>query len=77
MRKDEALALGASLKPCPFCGAKPTVKVRGPAQTAANPSARCTTEGCMGAALPVLCLDVPSQIQAWNRRASDTPGNHS
>jgi hypothetical protein len=34
-----------------------------------NPKAKCETEDCMGGKLPVICLDVPSQVEAWNTRA--------
>ena len=59
-----AIALDA-LKPCPFCGNPLTLKVG-----RANPSGRCETEGCTAASLPVLNLDDPQRIAAWNRRAA-------
>lgn len=59
-----AIALDA-LKPCPFCGNPLTLKVG-----RANPSGRCETEGCIAASLPVLNLDDPQRIAAWNRRAA-------
>lgn len=33
-----------------------------------NPKARCATEDCMGGKLPVIALDVPSDVAAWNTR---------
>jgi hypothetical protein len=52
------------LEPCPFCGQTLTLKVG-----RANPSGRCKTPECIGAGLPVLNLDEPDKIAAWNRRA--------
>jgi hypothetical protein len=55
-----------ALKPCPFCNQPLTVRKSG-----ANPRAKCNTEGCFGAKLPVVNLDVPEDVAAWNtRRAS-------
>ncbi|HDR9065529.1 TPA: Lar family restriction alleviation protein [Burkholderia contaminans] len=53
-----------NLEPCPFCGNELHVKAN-----RANPSARCVTDGCKGKQLPVLNLDQPEDIAAWNRRA--------
>ncbi len=53
------------LLPCPFCGQPLHAKVNRP-----NPSARCVTEGCKGRQLPVLNLDQPADIAAWNTRAA-------
>ena len=65
-----ALDKKPDLKPCPFCGADLDVK-----WARNNPSARCVTADCMGAKLPVICLDVPGSIEAWNTRAAarETP----
>lgn len=52
------------LEPCPFCGQPLTLKI-----ARANPSGRCKTPECTGASLPVLNLDEPDKIAAWNRRA--------
>jgi hypothetical protein len=68
--KIEAQSVADSLLPCPFCGCRLTAKIGGAGDKAFNPSARCETEDCMGSKLPVLGLDVPSQVSAWNRRAS-------
>lgn len=54
------------LKPCPLCGHALEVKAR-----KNNPYARCATEGCKGKQLPLLNLDVPEDIAAWNCRADD------
>ena len=69
MNKVEAQAVADSLKFCPFCGANPTPSIRGQGESAPNPKARCLTEDCMGARLPVICLDIPEDVAAWNRRA--------
>ncbi len=53
----------ADLQPCPFCGLPLTGK-----ENRANPSARCKTEDCYGNKMPVVNLDVPSDVAAWNRR---------
>lgn len=52
------------LLPCPFCGRPLT---RGSRQI--NPHARCTTEDCYGNKMPVVNLDVPASVSAWNKRA--------
>ncbi len=58
-----------NLEPCPFC-AQPLEVVR----RRFNPYARCVTEGCTGSKLPLLNLDVPGDIDAWNtRRAAHPP----
>jgi len=58
-------AQGATaLADCPFC-AKPLYQKRGKI----NPYAKCKTEGCFGGKMPVISLDVPSDIEAWNTRA--------
>jgi hypothetical protein len=62
-----ALNKKPDLKPCPFCGADLDVK-----WNRNNPSARRVTDDCMGAKLPVICLDVPGSIDAWNARALAT-----
>lgn len=62
--KDTCDAL-AELKPCPFCGNQLLARWTSP-----NPKAQCKTAGCMGMKLPVICLDVPEQIAAWNNRAT-------
>lgn len=69
MNKTQAKAIADSLKPCPFCGVKPTPNIRGKGEAAPNPKARCMTEDCMGGKLPVICLDIPSNVAAWNIRA--------
>jgi hypothetical protein len=69
LMKDEAQEIADGLKNCPFCGAKPTSKIRGAGAKVSNPTARCTTEDCMGGKLPVICLDVQSYVDAWNTRA--------
>lgn len=52
------------LQPCPFCGRSLDVQWNRP-----NPQAGCRTEGCKGGQLPVLNLDVPQDVAAWNTRA--------
>lgn len=69
LTKEQAQLIADSLKDCPFCGAKPTSKIRGSGERASNPTARCSTEDCIGGKLPVICLDVPSQVEGWNTRA--------
>lgn len=69
MLRAEAQAAADSLKACPFCGAKPVAKIRGRGPQAVNPTARCATTDCMASKLPVICLDVPDQVNAWNTRA--------
>ncbi|MDO9252580.1 MAG: hypothetical protein Q7U48_13655 [Hydrogenophaga sp.] len=56
------------LEPRPFCGSHLLQKVG-----RCNPSARCTTDGCKGKQLPVLNLDIQSDIDAWNTRAELAP----
>lgn len=53
------------LEPCPWCGQ--------PLQTTwrkHNPRASCHTEGCFGYMRVAFALDIPHQVEAWNRRAS-------
>lgn len=66
--KKEAIEVAETLLPCPFCGVEPEVLIRGAGEYAKNPKARCRTEECAGASLPVVCIDVPEQVEAWNRR---------
>lgn len=68
MLKAEAHSVAASLLACPFCGKKPLAVIRGSGDLAPNPKAKCQTEDCMGGLLPVICLDVQSQVDAWNTR---------
>ena len=70
MLKSEAHAIHQSLNGCPFCGHPLTANVRGSGDVAPNPKASCKTEGCYGARLPVLCLDTPEDVAAFNRRAA-------
>lgn len=70
MLKSDAYAVVESLKACPFCGEKLTASVRGAGDHAPNPKASCKTQGCYGTRLPVLCLDIPEDVAAFNRRAS-------
>ncbi|MPS81719.1 MAG: hypothetical protein E2591_26965 [Achromobacter sp.] len=52
------------LQPCPFCDHPLDAQWIRP-----NPKARCRTDGCKGSQLPVLNLDSPQDIAAWNTRA--------
>lgn len=52
------------LLPCPFCGCQLARNDR-----KHNPYARCPTEGCKGAQLPLLNLDQPDDVKAWQARA--------
>lgn len=52
-----------ALEPCPFCGVAPTVR-----WSKNNPRASCKTPECWGGKLPVLLLDVPEFVEAWNTR---------
>ena len=70
MLKSEAHAVHQSLKGCPFCGIALTANIRGAGDVAPNPKASCKTEGCYGSRLPVLCLDIPEDVAAWNFRAA-------
>jgi len=51
--------------PCPFCGQALHVVDR-----KSNPYACCKTEGCKGKQLPLLNIDQPDDVAAWNRRAA-------
>jgi len=53
------------LAPCPFCGEVLKAQWDRP-----NPKARCHTAGCKAGQLPVLNLDQPNDVAAWNRRLS-------
>lgn len=53
------------LKPCPFCGNPLNVRWR-----KMNPKAHCATPGCWGGKLPVLQLDIPEFVAAWNTRSN-------
>ena len=52
------------LEPCPFCGKPLAVRWR-----KINPKASCRTPECWGGKLPVLQLDIPEYVAAWNTRA--------
>jgi hypothetical protein len=52
------------LDPCPFCGHHLQVTWR-----RANPKAKCATVDCWGGKSPVVMLDIPEQVAAWNQRA--------
>lgn len=58
-----ALTSKPHLLPCPFCGNDLESK-----WDRMNPSARCVTPDCLGGKLPVLNLDVPASVDAWNTR---------
>jgi hypothetical protein len=68
LTKEAAVALASKLLPCPFCGQFPVARIQGAGEYAKNPSARCTTEACMGSRLPGINLDVPADVAAWNQR---------
>jgi len=53
--------------PCPFCGHPLHVVAR-----KSNPYACCKTEGCKGKQLPLLNIDQPDDVAAWNRRAAQS-----
>lgn len=69
LTKLEAQVIAEGLKKCPFCGIRPTATIRGPGMIANNPKAKCYTDDCMGRKLPVISLDVQSDVDAWNTRA--------
>jgi hypothetical protein len=54
------------LEPCPFCGQELEQRHR-----RYNPYARCATDDCMGGKLPLISLDVPEDIERWNRRGRE------
>lgn len=56
-----------ALANCPWCN---KALFRG--RSKINPYAVCRTEECFGAKMPVVNLDVPSDVTAYNRRASGT-----
>lgn len=62
----EVTQITDQLKPCPFCGQKLKVTER-----KHNPYARCITEGCKGAQLPLLNIELPEDVARWNCRAID------
>lgn len=62
----EEVGPAPKLEPCPFSGKQLSVKWR-----KHNPSARCITEGCWGAKMPALQLDIPEYVTAWNTRPSN------
>ncbi len=74
LRESEALVVVASLEPCPFCGNALTPTLRGRNSVVINPRANCKTVDCWGARLPVLSLDVPQDVEAWNKRAARPQG---
>lgn len=53
------------LKGCPFCGEQLFRSSR-----PVNPKAYCRTEGCFGSKMPVVNLDDPVFVAAWNTRAT-------
>lgn len=59
-----AASAGYDLKPCPFCGKKLFIVDR-----KNNPYARCSSDECYGRKLPLLNLDDPGAIKAWNKRS--------
>lgn len=52
------------LADCSFCGKPPEVVWR-----KFNPRAGCKSEGCMGAKLPAISLDLQEDIDRWNTRS--------
>jgi hypothetical protein len=68
MTKESARAVLSSLKGCPFCGHRLVGTILGAGDWAPNPRAGCATEGCWGATLPALNLDIPEQVAAFNTR---------
>lgn len=68
MLKTEAQAIFETLKGCPFCRKALTPHIRGAGDKALNPYASCKTDGCYGNKMPVLSLDVPADVEAWQQR---------
>lgn len=68
MTKAAAQAVHASLKARPFCGHRLEATILGSDDRTPNPRAKCATEGCWGGKLPVLSLDIPEHVAAYNTR---------
>jgi hypothetical protein len=62
----EGASVMIHLEPCPFCGQEPEQR-----SSKYNPYARCATPDCAGGKLPLISLDVPEDIERWNRRGRE------
>lgn len=62
----EGASVMIHLEPCPFCGQEPEQR-----NSKYNPYARCATPDCAGGKLPLISLDVPEDIERWNRRGRE------
>lgn len=58
----------SELLPCPFCGKDLDVS-----QRKYNQHARCVTENCKGAQLPLLNIELLDDVSRWNTRAKSAP----
>lgn len=67
-------ASNSGLMPCPFCGKELNRRDR---KSSVNPRAWCATPECFGAKAPVVNLDDPLSVQAWNTRPEAVMGGNA